>query len=151
MPPDSGIVQVRALDWTVPAANWSWDNSAVIASGDGVPASSDDTTLLAPPFDLILTADTIYSTDLVKPLLHTLRTLCELSAVTSPKGTRRRPPVYLCLERRDPTLVDYVLAEAAKTWTVKQIPHKKLAHSLEKGGLMWEKTEWADVEVWTFT
>lgn len=151
MPPDSGIIQVRVLDWTVPAANWTWDNNAVIASGDGIPASSDDSTLLAPPFDLILTADTIYSTDLVKPLLHTLRTLCEISTVNSPKGAKRIPPVYLCLERRDPTLVEYVLAEAAKTWTVKQISHKKLAHSLEKGGLMWEKTEWADVEVWTFT
>ena len=44
-----------------------------------------------------------------------------------------------------------MLADAAKDWTVKRVPHSKLSHAMEKGGLSWEKSEWEDVEVWTFT
>lgn len=153
LPSDSGTIQVRALDWAVPAEQWLWDNDKIIASTDDIPAaspSSDDTTLLRPPFDLIVTADTVYSTELVHPLLQTLQALCKQSAVTSPKGTRE-PPVHLCLERRDPVLVDYVLAEAAKSWTVKRVPHGKLTRAIEKGGHLWEQSQWEDVEIWTFT
>ncbi|KAJ3555120.1 hypothetical protein NM688_g2751 [Phlebia brevispora] len=153
LPPDSGAIQVRALDWTVAPEDWTWNAAKVIASADGTAAPSDSpsegTSLLAPPFDLIITADTVYSTELAIPLLRTLHALSEQSITASLKGIRA-PPIYLCLERRDPILVDQTLAEAAKLWTVKRVPHGKLTHAIEKGGLQWDKAEWEDVEIWTF-
>ena len=164
LPPGSGTVQARALDWTVPPEQWTWDNPRSIASCAETEANTasqtasvgsaseggGEHTLLGPPFDLIITADTIYSPALTGPLLRTLKALCQQSIAQGTKSSRT-PPIYLCLERRDPALVDQVLADAAKDWTVKRVPHSKLSHAMEKGGLSWEKSEWEDVEVWTFT
>ena len=158
LPPEGGIIQVRALDWTVDPNEWSWNDPGAIAlvqpSPSSLPSSpTDDTSLLGPPFDLIVTADTIYSSELVAPLLRTLKALCSLSTTTAfgKTGAQRAPPIYLCVERRDPVLVDQVLSEAAKTWVVKRVPNNKLRQAMEKGGLSWDKSDWEDVEVWTFT
>ncbi|KAI0831433.1 hypothetical protein BC628DRAFT_1415934 [Trametes gibbosa] len=145
--PHSGSVQVRVLDWSVPPDQWVWDHAQTIASsqpGKPHPALQPGS-LHAPPFDLILTSDTIYSADLVTPLLRALHALCRLSA-----SEVRSPPVYLCLERRDPALADYALSQAKDPWNfkVERIPHKKLAKAIEKAGAHWEKSDWEGVEIW---
>ncbi|KAH9901056.1 hypothetical protein C8Q73DRAFT_636996 [Cubamyces lactineus] len=153
LPPHSGTVQVRVFDWTVPPDQWRWDHSCTIASSQPEkqhPAMQRGS-ILGPPFDLIITSDTIYSTALVTPLVRTLHALCKASLALSPEV--RCPPVYLCLERRDPALVDHALSHAKDSWDfkVERIPHKKLAKAIEKTGALWDKNEWEDVEIWKLT
>ncbi|KAH9857009.1 hypothetical protein C2E23DRAFT_721079 [Lenzites betulinus] len=147
LPPDAGNVQVRVLDWTVPPDHWVWDDAQTIASAqvEKPHPAGQPGPLLGPPFDLILTSDTIYSADLVTPLLRALHALCHVSA-----SELRTPPVYLCLERRDPALTDYALSQAKDPWNfkVERIPHKKLAKAIEKAGAHWEKGDWEGVEIW---
>ncbi|KAI0362249.1 hypothetical protein OH77DRAFT_1441621 [Trametes cingulata] len=150
LPPDSGTVQVRELDWTVTPDQWRWDHPHIIASSQAQDSITEaqQGSILGPPFDLIITSDTIYSTALVTPLLRALHGLCHSS---SPEV--RCPPVYLCLERRDPALVDYALSQARDTWNfkVERIPSKKLAKAIEKAGARWDKSDWEDVEIWKLT
>jgi hypothetical protein len=143
LPPDSGTVQVRELDWFVSPANWAWDHKSIISHSSPLdPASTLCPTLLCPPFDLIISADTVYASNLIEPLLRTLYTLSTLSS--------RPPPIFLCVERRDPLLLDRLLAEAKEKWkfSVERIPHKKLARSLGKSGVHWENSDWDGVELW---
>ncbi|KAI0636846.1 hypothetical protein C8Q77DRAFT_1071137 [Trametes polyzona] len=152
LPPDAGTVQVRVLDWSVPPDHWAWDDPQTIASSraekphPAVQAGS----ILSPPFDLVLTSDTVYSADLVTPLLRALHALC-LASASAPE--LRSPPVYLCLERRDPALVEHALSQARDRWSFKvdRIPHKKLAKAIEKSGARWEKGDWEGVEIWKLT
>ncbi|KAG6890462.1 hypothetical protein C0992_001509 [Termitomyces sp. T32_za158] len=150
LPPAAGSIQVRELDWTVPPADWSWDHPSVVAS-PSPSSSSAAANLLRPPFDLICTADTVYDPFLVQPLLRTLHALCVASAAAAPNA--RAPPVYLCLERRDPPLVDRCLSEAHLTWGfhVQRIPHRKLAKAMHKAGMNWPKEDWEGIEIWKFT
>ncbi|KAI0673098.1 hypothetical protein C8Q78DRAFT_969837 [Trametes maxima] len=150
LPSNSGSVQVRILDWTIPPDQWVWDNPYAIASSQGekqAPAGQHGS-LLGPPFDLIITSDTIYSTTLVTPLLRALNGLCTASLSLLPET--RCPPVYICIERRDPALVDHALSHARDSWNFKvdRIPHKKLAKAIEKAGAHWEKGDWEGVEIW---
>ncbi|KAF9532255.1 hypothetical protein CPB83DRAFT_847524 [Crepidotus variabilis] len=145
LPSGSGTVQVRELDWLVPHEQWTWDNPSIIASSatlSELTTSSPD--LLRPPFDLIFTADTVYATELIEPMLRTLSTL------SCPLSSSNVPPVLLCVERRDPRLVDRLLSDAKEKWgfTVERIPHRKVAKALEKSGTHWEKGDWEDVELW---
>lgn len=153
LPPASGSIQVRELDWTVAPDHWTWDHASVVASPSASLPPSDSSTqdLLRPPFDLICTADTVYDPSLVQPLLRTLHALCTLSIATAPKA--RAPPVYLCLERRDPALVDRCLSDARHTWgfDVHQIPRRKLAKAMHKAGMDWPKEDWEGIEIWKFT
>ena len=146
LPIGSGTVQLRELDWLVPPAKWTWDSETIIASNyPTIPSESKESpTLLHPPFDLIISADTVYATELVEPML---RTLHALSMLSSPSHF---PPILLCIERRDPILVDRLLADAKGKWgfTVERIPHKKLVKAIEKSGTRWAKDEWDDVELW---
>ena len=66
----SATVQARELDWTVPSTAWSWSNPHSITNPSGCHSRSS-TDLLTPPFDIIFTADTVYSPHLVQPLLDT--------------------------------------------------------------------------------
>lgn len=150
----SGSIQVRELDWTVPPSNWSWDNPSVVASStsnEQVPLPTDGTDLLGPPFDLILSSDTLYSPTLVTPLLRTLRTLSLASQQQQQqRSSTRFPPVYICLERRDPALIDAALAEARSDFgfVVERVPHRKLCKAMEKTGLDWAREEWEGIEIW---
>lgn len=101
---------------------------------------------LDPPFDMIISADTMYEPSLVEPLLRTLHHLSQLSI----NSAKRAPPVYLCVERRDPALIDQALASARDTWkfTVERIPQRKITKAMEKGGLVWEPEDWDGVEIW---
>ncbi|KAH7923879.1 hypothetical protein BV22DRAFT_1167701 [Leucogyrophana mollusca] len=138
----AGRVEVRVLDWTVDPGEWKWDVEHSVT-----PLGPVDTQegLLAPPFDLIVSADTLYDPALVRPLLRTLHALSELSIVAG-----RAPPVYICLERRDPALIDAALAAARDEWgfAVERVPGRKVARAMERGGVRWAKSEWEGVEVW---
>jgi len=155
LPANSGSIEFRELDWTVPPEKWSWDNNKVIASAsseDSPAVSNPKINLLGPPFDLIVTSDTIYSPELAQPLLRTLFALCGVSKHASAPHARY-PTIYLCIERRDPTLIDHTLAEARSVWgfTVIRIPHRKVAKAMAKGGVKWDQDEWEGVEVWKLT
>ena len=58
--------------------------------------------------------------------------------------------MYICLERRDPGLIDYALSEARDMWnfTVERVPHKKVVKTMDKGGVRWDKDDWDGVEIW---
>lgn len=123
-----------------------WDDAtAVIASGSTSPSSPQR---LLHPFDLIITADTVYEPSLIQPLLRTLHALSTLSIAASPSS--RSPPILLCLERRDPALVERMLDDARNVWhfDVERVPARKLTKALEKGGIRWEKKEWEGIEIW---
>jgi protein N-lysine methyltransferase METTL21D len=136
------IIQTRELDWLVPPMSWDWTNPVAVASTTPHTSSTGTTGAnLQPPFDLIITSDTIYTPELVQPLLRALHA----AALAS-----RSPPVYLCIERRDPALVDRALSEAQDVWgfTATRVPHRKVSKAMEKGGLKWKKEDWDGVEIW---
>ncbi|EPT06149.1 hypothetical protein FOMPIDRAFT_124948 [Fomitopsis schrenkii] len=150
LPVGSGNVQVRALDWTVPPEQWVWDNRTFIGLLGGPPRPQPEHfETFGPPFDLIISSDTLYATDIVHPLFRTLHILSTLSA----KPGYRPPPVYLAIERRGPALIDRALADAVTTWgfTTERVLHRKVAKALEKGGTSWDKDDWDGVEIWKLT
>jgi len=150
LPAGSGTIQVRALDWTVPPDQWVWNNATFIGLPGGPETDHPDfVETLGPPFDLIISSDTLYATEIVQPLFRTLHAMTTLSA----KHGCRSPPVYLAIERRDPLLIDLALADAVKLWgfAAERVPHKKIAKALEKGGAKWDKEDWDDVEIWKLT
>ena len=113
-------VQVCALDWT---------------------ASADEchSTINQKTYDLIITADTVYSTSLIDPLLATIVRLALPST-----------PLLVFLERRDPALVDRMLATASDTYnfSVRRISHRKLAKALLHSGFNWARDAWDGIELW---
>ncbi|GAA5986709.1 hypothetical protein JCM11641_007744, partial [Rhodosporidiobolus odoratus] len=127
-------MEKRVLDWFVEPIRWE---------GHVDRGADRGTRLLEPPFDLIVTADTVYDSSLSEPLLRTLHGL----ARSSPSA-----PIYLALERRDPALVDSFLSSAAETWGFKcsQVEHARLRRVVEskEGTLAWEADAWDGVEVW---
>lgn len=147
LPPTAGNIQVKELDWTVSPGRWVWDHPSVIASGLSSPLAANHKPLLS-PFNLIITADTVYDPSLIEPLLRTLHGLATMSIAAS--ATSRIPPVLVCLERRDPALVDRMLSEAHDVWgfDTERIPHRKLAKALERGAGKWDKEDWDGVELW---
>lgn len=66
-------------------------------------------------------------------------------------GKVRKPSLYVCIERRDPTLVDGFLAKAREIFTVTRIPPHKVSDAMEKSGLVWSKEDWEGMEIWSFT
>ena len=137
-------MQIRELDWLVLPESWTWDNPLAVAS-QSPPEPTEAQNLLGPPFDLIVSADTVYSAELLGPMLRTLHALSTLSK----SSASRFPPILLCIERRDPQLVDTLLQRARDEWhfAVERVPHKKMSRVVEKIA-HWEKSEWADVELW---
>lgn len=143
---NGGTIQTRELDWLVPPESWDWTNPAAVASANPGPYTLTSVTraneaILQPPFDLIISSDTIYTAELVQPLLRALHT-----AVTA-SGS---PPVYLCIERRDSAVVNRALSEAEGIWgfTVSRVGHRKVSKAMEKGSLNWKKEDWDGVEIW---
>ncbi|KAL1745614.1 hypothetical protein HDZ31DRAFT_35959 [Schizophyllum fasciatum] len=138
-------VQVSELDWTVPSEDWDWQDANAIAtpSERTSPSPSSDTTILAPPFDLICTGDTVYSPELVTPLLRTLHALCVASKT-------RKATVLLCLERRDPAVADKLLGDAKNLWqfTIEKVSQRKLVKAMKKGGLNWAQDDWDGIQLY---
>jgi protein N-lysine methyltransferase METTL21D len=91
-------------------------------------------------YDLIITADTIYEPSLIRPLLDSLHAL----ATRSP-----RAHLFVCLERRDPPLINSFFAQAHQLgFTADQIPSRKLSKALKKAGMEWSREDWDGVELW---
>ncbi|KAF8557239.1 hypothetical protein OG21DRAFT_1475539 [Imleria badia] len=138
----AGAVQVRELDWTVDSDRWSWNDPIRITPTDG-PSDTRGTSahdLLAPPFDLIISSDTLYDASLIQPFFRTVRALA-----ASSRGTK--PPLFLlALERRDPQLIDAALACAPVPLT--QVPIKKIRKALERAQIQWDTSDWEGVEIW---
>ncbi|KAG6854628.1 hypothetical protein C0991_004230 [Blastosporella zonata] len=148
LPPASGSIQVSELDWTIPPDAWIWNSPSAIASAS---LTTSHTNTQQPPFDLICTADTVYTPALIQPLLRSLHALCTLSIAAAPSA--RPPPVYLCLERRDPVLADRCLADAHDTWGfhLERIPPRKIAKAIQKAAMNWPKEDWEGIEIWKLT
>ncbi|KAI0737668.1 hypothetical protein BC629DRAFT_1687283 [Irpex lacteus] len=148
LPAGSGTIEVRILDWNVPPVEWIWQDNRVIGSETRKP-SEYNAPQLAPAFDLIISADTVYSPSLVAPLL---RTIDHLSTLTSgDEATRtQQPAIFVCLERRDPIVIEQLLDEAKKTYTVEQVPERTMLQAMEKNGLAWIKDDWDGLEIWSF-
>ncbi|KAJ7046724.1 hypothetical protein C8F04DRAFT_1061516 [Mycena alexandri] len=143
LPPGAGELSVRELDWTVPSEQWLWDHDTIIAS----PACSPPEPQQSPhKFDIIVSADTVYSLELVTPFLRTLHALCTSSA-------SRIPMVFICIERRDPAVINQMLQDAQSIWhfVVTRVPPRKLSKALEKSGFKWDKDDWDGVELWKLT
>ncbi|EDR14800.1 uncharacterized protein LACBIDRAFT_305911 [Laccaria bicolor S238N-H82] len=132
LPERSGRVEIHELDWLVSPAEWKWD----ITSGSN------------PPYDLIYSADTVYKSELVEPLLRTIHALSTLSRFSS--SPPRSPLVLLCVERRDPPLLDRLLDDARNIWnfSVERIPRKRLSKALNKHGAQWDNADWEGIELW---
>lgn len=145
LPLHSGTIHIRELDWTVRPEQWRWDHELYIAfhPSHSVQSSSSH---CCPPLDLIYSADTVYSTELLERMLRTLHALSTLSAAACP--LHRFPPILLCIERRDPLLTDCLLGDAGNVWhfNVERIPHKKLVKAVERSGVHWDRADWQDVD-----
>ncbi|KAJ7285898.1 hypothetical protein C8J57DRAFT_1286154 [Mycena rebaudengoi] len=148
IPGASGQILVRELDWTVPPDRWLWDHDTIIASQSC--SGNEQPQPLSVPFDLIVTADTVYSVSLITPLLRTIHALCTLSMSLT---QRRSPTVFICVERRDPAVVDKMLEDAKSAWgfTIVRVPPRKIPKAMEKAGIKWERQEWEGVEIWKLT
>ena len=140
----AGTINVRELDWMVEPEHWSWVDAKSVSSPSLTrnPPAED---LLGPPFDLIMTSDTVYIPQLTQPLLRTIHALASLSSAGG-----RSPLILLCFERRDPLLIDRTLNDARQALGFKpeRIPHKKLTQAMDKAGLRWDKEDWDGVELW---
>ena len=140
----AGTIHVRELDWTVEPKHWFWADAKSVSS----PSLSKDPPTgdpPGPPFDLIVTSDTVYIPQLAQPLL---RTIHALASISSAEG--KPPLILLCFERRDPLLIDRTLNDARQVWGFEpeRVPHKKLTQAMDKAGLRWNKEDWDGVELW---
>jgi hypothetical protein len=163
-----GHVHVRELDWGVDPTGWIWDDSVSITSPTPLPRRvGNGRDFLAPPFDLIVSSDTIYDTALVAPLFETIRALSALSSTPSPPSllsgieisptspskspgtsTSKPPVIFLAVERRDPTLITAAFRRAGEEWGLlfQRVPEKRLRRA--GVGVGWDAGEWEGVEVW---
>ncbi|KAG8853389.1 hypothetical protein FRB96_008179 [Tulasnella sp. 330] len=113
-----------------------------------------DGTTLGPPFDLIITSDTIFSVDLSPPLIRTIHHLCQASGfVVADEDKPRYPIVYLALENRDPITTNRALDEARDVYgfTLTKVLHSKVGGAMKRGGVDWTPEEWEGVEIWRLT
>jgi hypothetical protein len=133
---DVGEIQVAKLDWEE-AARWDglpWVNS----DGESLQAGRTD---LGPPFDMIVTTDTLYAPSLVKPFWSTILHLSRFQP--SP------PPVYIALENRDPGMIDSALDVGREMgFELKRIGAGRVGKAVENAGWRWEKRDWEGVEIW---
>lgn len=141
-----GIVGVKELDWLVEPSEWDWSGVTSIAPRDELGESGAEDTI-SPPFDLIVTADTLYHQDLVFPLLRAIKAL----SIQSKVG-KKCPPVLVALERRDPEVIRYALNLAKEEkFECKKVPDGKLKKCLDAAGMKWSKVDWDGVEIWRWT
>jgi hypothetical protein len=160
-----GVVECKELDWTVTPTRWKWNDGLAITNGldslDDLPKTegirTNTESNLIPPFDLIITADTLYISELVTPLLRTLHTLARLSVPfrksrSSSVHKTHSCPVYVCVERRDPDLMDRAFEECKSQWgfTVERVRSAKIRKALERAQQDWtaEKSAWDGIEIW---
>ncbi|KAG8816736.1 hypothetical protein FRC17_000206 [Serendipita sp. 399] len=177
-------IECRELDWMIPPEEWTWEDPNVIASSrhssqHRQTASDDDDVLgerdiegskqattttgikrgiVSPPYDLIITADTLYTPELVAPLFRTIHHLAQQSPypsnhssslstsdhqTTSPSSSSNRfsCPIYVAVERRDPQLMDRAFEECKAVWgfKVERVRTIKIRKALERAGVQWKQ------------
>lgn len=140
---DAPALEARSLDWFVNPVEWNWARRDITGSG----VDKDDvSSLLAPPFDFIVTTDSVYHPSLTQPLLRALHALSTPPYAPSTKP----PPIYLALEARDPDLIAAFLDSARTDWAFKcsRTDNARLEKLLGKGGLGWSADDWEGVQVW---
>jgi hypothetical protein len=117
--------EMRAADWL-----------AQLGAAAGVPS----------PWDVLVSADTIYHPQLLHPLCRTLR-----AAVLASRRDGVEPHVLLALERRDPALVDEALRTAERHgFALQRLPPRKVRRAVDAHlGSAWPRDEWEEVELWT--
>ncbi|KAF9227545.1 hypothetical protein BS17DRAFT_793242 [Gyrodon lividus] len=150
LPTNAGSIQVRVLDWNIDSDRWQWNDPTRITP-DGDPLIKGGTTkdLLVPPFDLIISSDTLYDASLTDPFFRTVRALSALclSGCQTQTSTPPKPPlIILALERRDPQLINRALSRAPVSLT--RVPTKKIRKVLKRAGMLWDAVDWDGVEVW---
>lgn len=136
LPPDAGTVKAMALDWTELPSQWNLADEG-----------SEEDDHFKPPFHLIITADTIYKEELVQPLL---RSLHALALESTPVGSANSPLILVCLERRDPLLLNSVFERARNDWgfKVQRVPATKVRRAVEKGLRCEWGDGWSAIELW---
>jgi protein N-lysine methyltransferase METTL21D len=153
------ILECKELDWTVPIASWKWDQPDSIARHSRGASTEENQPVnkhlnsskpaLKPPYDLIITADTLYTPALITPLLRSLQHLSTLSTLP---GAKFSCPLYLAVERRDPQLMDRAFEECSSIWgfKVERIRAAKIKKALERANVSWveERSLWEGVEIW---
>ncbi|KIJ68972.1 hypothetical protein HYDPIDRAFT_79807, partial [Hydnomerulius pinastri MD-312] len=151
LPSNAGVIQVRVLDWSISSDRWQWnDPMRITPDGDRLNGGGETEDLLGPPFDLIVSSDTLYDASLIDPFFRTVRALSKPRLQHQPHApapSPLRPPLLLlALERRDPQLISRALSCAPIPLT--QVPTKKLKKALERAGMQWDRLDWEGVEVW---
>ena len=145
LPATAGVIQVRELDWTIESDRWVWNDPMRVTPVGDAPnacgASAED--LLGPPFDLIISSDTLYDESLVHPFF---RTVCALAASSREINPLKVPVLLLALERRDAQLIERALSSAPVPLT--RVPTKKIRRAMARAGMDWDTSDWEGVEMW---
>lgn len=151
----AGKIGVTRLDWLEVARDGL--PSCTRLEGDSEP---ENNVLPENDYDMIITTDTLYATDLVQPLWTTLRLLSERpsrqpgassadDSHAAPATSITPPPIYIALENRDPDLIGAGLeAGRAMGFEVKRIGAPRVARAVDKAGWGWRSEDWAGVEIW---
>ncbi|PVF97778.1 hypothetical protein CPB86DRAFT_815226 [Serendipita vermifera] len=159
---DDHILECKELDWTVPPQQWDWANLEAVARQQAEQNASPTADCqhsnriftpkktLSPPFDLIVTADTLYTPALVTPLIRSLHSLASLSIVGDAKHSCI---IYVAVERRDPGLMDRAFQECSSPpwgFRIERVRAIKVRKALEKAKVPWvrERGAWEGVEIW---
>ncbi|KAI6103484.1 hypothetical protein F5141DRAFT_1007801 [Pisolithus sp. B1] len=150
LPPTcAGTVQVRELDWLVSSDMWNWSDPSSVTSptqSNEAPKMSGIEDTLRPPFDLIVSSDTLYDESLLDPFFTTLQALCTQGRDSTSSTPAKYPLILIALERRDPALISAALARAPISLV--QVPTKKLKKALDRSGIRWDGADWDGVEIW---
>jgi predicted nicotinamide N-methyase len=122
---DDGTIIVQELDWC--QEEWDWIHST----------KTDDPQ--APEFDLIVCADGVYSTELIPPLLRTLKIL----------SGSRSPLILLAFERRDTAVIESFFEQSCVLgFTSKKVNLRRiLGRQITRWG--WTPDDWHSVEIWS--
>ena len=138
-------ISVRALDWTAlelpspPSALWD--------------ISGEEEEEVEEEVEVIVTADTFYKQDLVRPLILTIRALCIASARCVRGGSgregKRFPLVLVAVEVRDRGLLQCALVVAAREgFECRKVGDGRVRRGLEAAGVHWAREEWDGGEIW---
>ena len=141
-------ISVRALDWMAPLPSPSslWDGGG---GGGGEEEEEEEEEKV----EVIVTADTFYKQDLVRPLVITIKALCIASARCARGGSgkegKRFPLVLVAVEVRDRGLLECALEAAAREgFECRRVGDGRVRRGLEAAGVRWAREEWDGGEVW---
>ncbi|KAI5817691.1 putative methyltransferase-domain-containing protein [Pyronema omphalodes] len=118
-----GVVCVKELDWFEPP------EKGELFQGTGIQEKE---------FDVIMTADTIYMKELIRPLLDTIKRMAG-----------EKTQVWVALEVRDQQVCGEAMSVAREMgFGVRRIQMVKIRKAMDLAGMRWEQEDWRGVEVW---